>query len=459
MAVLETRIEADLARGRHLQLIPELTGLVAEQPLREQLRVHQMIALYRSGRQADALSVFHEARAVLGEELGVDPGVALSETYQAILVRSPALQFRPERPARVRAGDRGAGGGACPPAMLPPDVPVFVGREQQLEQLRPRSRPPGPGCSVCTPSAPEPVAYLISGLAGIGKSALAIHAAHACAAAFPDGQLYADLGGTGDGGPVDPSEVLLGFLRALGMDDPPVTGGLDERGQLYRSRLADRRMLILLDNAVDERQVRPLLPGGGGCRVLVTSRRTLAAIDGVQLPGVDPLDAAESMTMLTGIIGARRVLREPDEAARILRACAGLPLAVRAVAARLVAKRHWNLSAAAGRLGDDATRLDGLASGDLDVRAAIVRCVQGTPEAQCAAFCALGSAGLTSFPASAAAEMLCLDEDTAEGILESLVDVGLLSVESVDRQGRPCYRLHELFMLVARQCAASERVC
>ncbi|WP_165495343.1 AfsR/SARP family transcriptional regulator [Actinomadura roseirufa] len=435
MAALEDRIEADLALRRAPRLVPELTRLVAEYPLREQLRVKLMIALYQAGRQADAVSVFHQGRLILKEELGVDPGPALWETHQAVLENRPSLEPHPAPPIDVSPG--------APateiPAMLPPDVADFVGRSKQLAQL-------------CDPEAGahggRPPVLLVSGMAGVGKSALAVRAAHARKAEFPDGRLYADLGGNGSDR-VDPGRVLSGFLGALGVPAEQVPAGLDERIRLYRGGIAGRRLLVLLDNAVDERQVRPLLPGGD-CLTLVTSRRTLAALDGLHLDELEVLDTQESLDMLGTIIGRERLDAEPGQAVRIAERCGGLPLAIRIAGARLIARRHWSLARIADQLsGEDS--LDGLVLGDLDVRSRVEFSYRELPERERAAYSELAAAGLSAFRVQAAAKTLGVTVCLAEKIVESLADASLLSMDTVYRGPDPVYRFHDLFMTFARE--------
>ncbi|HEU5024001.1 MAG TPA: BTAD domain-containing putative transcriptional regulator [Spirillospora sp.] len=442
MAALENRIEAELALRRAARLVPELTSLVAEYPLREQLRVKLMIALYQVGRQADAVGVFHDGRRILKEELGVDPGAALWDTYQAVLEGHPSLEPQPA-PLFARALGPLA---AEAPAMLPPDIPDFVGRAEQFAELRdPPPRVPG---------GSPPALLLLSGMPGVGKSALAVRAARARAADFPDGQLYADLGG-GGGGHADPGRVLRAFLRAMGVADEAIPADPEERIRLYRGRLASRRLLVLLDNAVNERQVRPLLPGGGGCLTVITSRRTLAALDGVHRE-VEVLDDGDSLRMLAAIIGRERVAAEPRAAERIAASCGGLPLALRIAGARLVARRHWPLARLADRLGG-ADSLDTLVLGDLDVRSRVAHSYRELNERERIAYTELAAAGLSAFGVQAAAGALGVPAGLAERIVESLADASLLGMDPVAPGHEPVYRFHGLFMAFAREQSTGRR--
>jgi hypothetical protein len=277
------------------------------------------------------------------------------------------------------------------PHQLPPDVADFVGRAELVAQLR--------GWLACWPDGVAtkangtavPVAA-VSGKAGVGKSALALHVAHQLAAVFSDGQLYASLGGADVAGtaPREPAEVLGWFLRALGVDGGAVPAGLEERAALYRSRLAGRRVLVVLDDAADQAQVRPLLPGGPGCAVLITSRARLAGLAGARLVHVDVLDTGQAVALLARIAGSGRVAAEPAAATAIVAACGWLPLAVRIAGARLAARPHWPLCRMASLLADERGRLDELAHGDLEVRASLSLSYQALGQRQRRLFRRLG---------------------------------------------------------------------
>lgn len=277
---LEHRIAADLALGRHEQITGELTGLVAEFPLRERIRCQLMTALCRSGRQADAIHLYHHGRAVLSDELGVNPGEELQATYRALLEgtldRRPITAAVPAGPRRV-AADRADGA----PAMLPPDTVDFTGREPELELL----------CRALAPDAQStgrPRRVLVTGMAGLGKTALAVHAAHRCRRHFPDGQLYADLRAP-DGTPRHPTRVLRGLLRALGpMDDVPAAEDQDQLVRLYRERTRGKQLLIVLDNASGAAQLGPLLPNTPEPAVLVTGRTALPTVAGAHTVALAP---------------------------------------------------------------------------------------------------------------------------------------------------------------------------
>jgi DNA-binding SARP family transcriptional activator/tetratricopeptide (TPR) repeat protein len=441
MAALESRIEADLALDPSPRLVAELTGLVAAYPLRERLRAQLMTALLRNDRQADALGVYQDGRRVLAEELGVDPSPTLSRAYQEILagdVGTATLSDQAASPAPSVTTYR-------PPAMLPRDIADFTGRRDHLDRLA--------GLLTAEPEdGPARTVVMVTGMPGVGKTALAVRAAHDVADRFPDGALYVDLGGSG-GTPADPLEVIGSFLRALRVSESAIPSDRSELIRLYRSQLANRRMLIVLDNAISDRQVRILLPGGPGCAVVVTSRTYLTTLEGAHMVDLDPMDADEALAMLTSIVGGR-VAAEPAEAARIVELCGRLPLALRAVGARLTGRPHWALAQLADRLADERRRLDVLRVGDIDVRARLEEIYHRLQPQPRAALRRLASLDVPDFPSWAAAAVLGAGEDAGEDAVEALADARLLEAVRSDPPGWSRYRFHGLVRLVARERAA-----
>ncbi len=436
MVALESRVEADLALGRHGSLIPELTGLVIGHPLRERLRAQLMVALYRVDRQSDALAVYHDGRRILAEEMGSDPGATLAEVYHAILAGDPEL-LRPAGAASPAVASRRY---ARPPAMLPPAVPDFTGRDPELGQvLRILSN----GDQAGRHRFPA-----VSGMAGSGKTALAVHAAHVLRQEFPDGQLYADLGGT-TAHPADPADVLGWFLRALKVDESAVPAGVARRSQLFRSRLVGHRILLLLDNAVCDRQVRPLLPGGSDCRVIVTSRVRLAGLEGAELIDLDPLEPENGLALLRKVVGTDRVAADPIAARRVVDLCGRLPLGLRIVSARLAAKPHWTLARLVERLEDERARLNELRVGALDIQESLRASYQRVGQQARLALRRLSHLSVPEFPAWTVAAVLRVPLAVGEEVAESLVDARLLDVRS-DHVGRPRYCFHSLVRLFAR---------
>jgi DNA-binding SARP family transcriptional activator/tetratricopeptide (TPR) repeat protein len=378
-------------QGWHDRVLGHLRVLAAQEPLNEPAHAWLMISLAGSGQQAAALEVFEDCRRLLDQQLGVHPGAELSRAHSLVLRQEvPAADALPapgqSRDSRSRAGQRNGNGSAGQPVVprqLPPEVTNFVGRSGELAALARLAAPQALQDTQATqdptdPQAPEggdeqgngglAAISAIGGGAGIGKTALAVHFAHQCAAGFPDGQLYVDLRGFGPSGPpMAPEEALRGFLDALDVPPGRVPEGLNERAALYRSVLAGKRVLVLLDNARDEAQVRPLLPGGSSCLTLVTSRQRLAglaATAGARLVELDVPTDAESAELLSARLGNSRLAAEPQAAVDLIRLCARLPLGLVIAAARAAVKPDFPLTAVVEELRDTGRRLDVLDTGD-----------------------------------------------------------------------------------------------
>ncbi|MFF7841905.1 BTAD domain-containing putative transcriptional regulator [Streptomyces ossamyceticus] len=439
-AALEERIAAELEAGGHeAELVTELTALVGAHPTWERLRGQLMLGLYRLGRQADALAVHAEGRAVLAEELGLDPGPELTGLYEAILRADPELLA----PGTTAAASRGA---AVPRtvSLLPPAIGDFTGREEELAAVV-------AGLSGEREAMPVVV---VSGTAGVGKSALAVQAAHRVAGAYPDGQLYAELHGFSE--PVPPAEVLGRLLRALGADPPEDTA---ERGDLFRSLVAGRRILLVLDDAGGEAQVRPLLPGSATCGVLVTSRARLGGLIGARRTDLGVLDDVRGLELLTRVTGPERTPGEPREEAaarRIVELCGGLPLALRIAGARLATRRHWTPRVLAERLADEHRRLDELSVGDLAVRASLGLSYEALDECARRVLRRIATLGSADVAVWAVAALADTSEDEAEEILERLLDAQLIDCPGTDHVGQPRYRLHDLVRVYAAERAEAE---
>ncbi|MFJ9007935.1 AfsR/SARP family transcriptional regulator [Streptomyces canus] len=367
LSATAARLEIALDLGAHADAATELAGLVGEHPLDERFREMLMLALYQSGRQAAALTTYREAQTLLAEELGVDPGPALQEMYQRILradaelLTSPSALTEPTpAPAPVSAQAPGV------PAQLPADLPAFVGRDAELAQM-----------AGLMPSGTV-VIGAIAGMAGVGKTAFAVHWARQVADRFPDGQLYLNLRGFDPvGRPVTPEHALRTVLEALGMESDTLPQHVDALAGVYRTVLAGRRVLLLLDNARDAAQVRPLLPGAPGCLVIVTSRNRLTglvAVDGAHPVRLDVLSLSEARDFLVRRLGADRVAAEPDAVQEIIERCARLPLALAVTAAHAAAWSTFPLAAIAAGLRDSAGGLDAFHDADSD-SAADVRAV------------------------------------------------------------------------------------
>jgi DNA-binding SARP family transcriptional activator/tetratricopeptide (TPR) repeat protein len=396
--------EARLALGGHAALVPELERLARDRPFDEQIHGHLMLALYRSGRQADALAAYHRLRRSLDDELGIQPGKALRDLESAILrqdlsLQPPAPDAAPATTTTPTAGTPTTGTGDGPgstatgpgqpqaatdatattattadavavPMQLPPAVHGFAGRDEELGALDGLLTGPEQAAGTVVISA-------VSGTAGIGKTTLAVCWAHRVAERFPDGQLYVNLRGFDPGGAaLDPAEAVRGFLDALGVPVERIPASRDAQTALYRSLLAGRRVLVLLDNARDAEQVRPLLPAAAGCLAIVTSRNNLAplvAAEGARPLRLDLLSGPDAEDLIARRVGADRVAAEPGAVAEIIQRCARLPLALAVVAARAANEPHFPLAALAGELREAAGSLDAFDGGDAasDVRSVL----------------------------------------------------------------------------------------
>ncbi|WP_431894603.1 AfsR/SARP family transcriptional regulator [Nonomuraea sp. bgisy101] len=446
ITALELLMDLDLELGRHATIVSELIALTADHPLRERLRAQLMLAYYRCGRQGDALAVFTDTREALIEELGIEPGPELSALHHKILAADPSLMAPPSpapdpvadgSPSAADAAD-GADEHELPrPAQLPAAVNDFTGRRPLVARLRTL-------LSAQTAAEGVPVAA-ICGIGGVGKTALAVHVAHTCDDLFPDGQLYADLRGFTDEA-IAPESALGAFLRALGIPPDVIPEGLPERAALYRSLLAERRILVLLDNARDTRQVSELLPGAPGCAAIVTSRVKLADLPSAKLIDLDVMEPDEALSLFTAVAGAERVAAERGAAMDVVAACGFLPLAVRIVAARLAARPSWTVASLVPRLADEQRRLDELRVGDLAVEATFALGYGQLDAAQARAFRLLSLPNGPDISVGAAAAVLSSPTLETEDLLESLVDASLLEAPAPGR-----YRFHDLLKLFARR--------
>ncbi|MFG1976925.1 BTAD domain-containing putative transcriptional regulator [Nonomuraea fuscirosea] len=417
LSALVAWYEARLELGEHQPVAAELRREVAEQPNAEPLWQMLMTALYRGGARGEALRAYETLAAHLAAA-GGEPGALVRQLRDEIAASSPP------------AG-RGGVAGRPVPAQLPPDTPDFTGRRSEVEKLTELLAGDGAAGGV-------PVVG-ISGLPGVGKSALAVHVAHRLRPFFPDGQLFAHLAGMSR--PRDPGEVLGELLGALGVTGPEMPATGTERSALLRSLLAGRRVLLVLDDAASAQQVRPFVPGTPGCAVLVSSRSHLAG-PGIKSVRVEPLPGEEAERLLGDIIGEERVSAEPDAAGQVLQVCGGLPLAVRIVAARLSAAPHWQLSYFAGRLADRAKVLDALTVDDMAVAASIALSYEALPAEAQAAYRLLALAGPGSFPAWLVAMLIGVDD--AEQLMQTLLVRSLITAAGVDAAGQPRYRQHDL---------------
>ncbi|WCD89405.1 Regulatory protein AfsR [Streptomyces xanthophaeus] len=548
----ETRIELELDLGRHHQLVGEIQLLVRVHPLRERLRGQLMLALYRSGRQAEALESYRVGRELLVEELGLEPGGELRRLESAILSGEVPPPSRPAsdgyspppqvpypgsaypegssgasgrpggapaqgayghgggapsdgRPGDGRPGDgrpdgarpggdaaggtahgaatgtdsrrsaggslagaplpvpagsgptgpggRPRGGSADPfdapgayreetPRQLPADTSDFVGDEEQIGRIERALLGEGGRRAVGL--------AVIVGKPGTGKSTLATHIAHRLTdTGFPDGQLYCDLRGTG--APATAAEVLGRFLRALGIPGPVIPESQDERAEMYRTLLASRRVLVVLDDAASESQIRPLLPGSNSCAVLVTSRVRLTGLPGAYRVELDVMDTARALELLVRVVGGDRVEREGVAAEALIRTVGGLPLALRIVAARLAARPHWTLASMVHRLANERHRLDELTHGEMTMRASLSLTHDGLAAEDRKLLRLLSLAQGPTLPGWLAGALLDDHRPFPSDLLEPLVDVQMLDVVGVESTGGFRYRFHEIIRVFARE--------
>jgi DNA-binding SARP family transcriptional activator/tetratricopeptide (TPR) repeat protein len=418
-----------LATGSPAEALPALERQARDGPLDEPVYARLVTVLAACGRGAEALRRYERVRARLAEEFGVGPGEQLRRAHAALLRadRPPAPSIRP--------------------GLLPTGAPHFTGREPSLHRLlEVLSHARAVGAAVPTAT--------VTGPAGVGKTALALEAAHRARTRFPDGQLYAELRGARSR-PTDPGEVLSRFLRALGVGGQGLPADVDERAELFRSLLAERRVLVVLDDAGHEEQVRPLLPGGPGCAVLVTSRRRLPGLGGWGVD-LDVLDEDTAVRLLGRVAGTERVAAEPAAAERVVTLCGRVPLAVMIAASRLARLPHRRVDWLAGRLADDRRRLDELRLDDLEVRASLGSSYAALSDDARRLFRRLGLLGVPDAPAWAAARLLGAGLARAEESLDELVDAYLVDVAGMDAAGQTRYRLHDLVRLYARERAEVE---
>ena len=441
LQAIRWRIEAELSLGRAPKLVPELYALKAEYPLQEPFHHQLMLALYRSGRPADALAAYREARHTLVTEIGAEPGPELQLLHQRIL-----------------AGDRempsGLGLDRTVPALLPPDVPYFVGRAGELRELAGlvQQASVGPGGTRIA---------VISGTAGVGKTALAVHWAHQIAGAFPGGQIYLNMNGSGpSGAPVTPLDAVSRVLDAMQVPGARMPFTLDGRIGLYRTLLAERRVLIVLDNARDADQVRPLLPGGAGCVAVITSRSPLAglvALEGAKALTLDVLTTSEARLMVAERLGNRPAQAEPAAIDRLIEACARLPLAL-AIATALVATRTGQScgAAATSLASDEGSRLDVLTTGETttNLRAVLSWSYRALSPAAAQVFRLLAEHPGPDISFAAATSLAGMRPGEARAALAELAGSNLVSEPST---GRFAYHHDLLRLYAAEQLGVAER--
>jgi DNA-binding SARP family transcriptional activator len=427
LQALQGRIEAELNLGRHHEVLGELRALVREHPRNEAFRGQLMLALHRAGLGDDAAAGYDEYREALLDELGLEPGADLRALHEAVLRGDAALSLPPNPNA---------------PRQLPADTRTFTGRAAELAQL----------VAAAADAAGTLVISALDGMGGVGKTALAVRAAHRVADRFRDGQLFIDLRGYSTGGAAMPAEDALAYLlRSLGVAAPALPDGVEERAELYRARLAGSRTLILLDNAADPEQVRPLLPGAPGCLVLITSRDRLARLRDARALSVDVLGEAEAVELLAKVAGPRRGLASHPAVRELAALCGYLPLALRIIAAQLRHTADLSVEDVLAELSDEDARLNRLTDGERDLTSVFETSFANLPGPEQRALRLLGLLPGPDIDPYAAANLLGTDIRTAEHLLNSLLDRSLL-IQQVENR----YGIHDLVRAYARTLSTPE---
>lgn len=446
IAATEDCIDLELQQRRHRELIGELTMLVSAHPSRERLTGQLMLALSRSGRQREALDVYHQLRTLLADELGLSPGAQVQDIYQSILAGVPTgAGIAAGEHSTVEPGPTANAPTRPAPAQLPGDVAAFAGRADHLKALN-ELLPTNSGDNTTTGIC------VITGMAGVGKSALALHWAHQVADLFPDGQLYVNLRGFAPAGSaMVPAEAVRGFLDAFGVPAGQIPVSTDAQVGLYRSLLAGRRVLLVLDNARDSDQVRPLLPGAPGCMTLVTSRNRLSGLvaTGAARPlTLEVMSHTEAQRMLASRLGLERTATEPAAVDEIIARCAGLPLALAIVAARAATNPRFTLHAVAAELRAD--RLDLFAGGDAvtDLRAVFSWSYLQLSGEAARLFRLLGPAPGRDVATRAVATIAGLPPDQARPLLAELTRMQMIAEPTPGR-----FEMHDLLRAYATELA------
>ena len=414
-ALLHAR--AGLELGRHAEVVGPLEAIVTDEPYHEPIHAALVRALAGAGERGQALRVYADLRTRLADELGVHPGEDVQLAHLDVL-RADRLLATSTAPHVV-------------PAMLPPDVADFTGRAEDLATLE----------STLTTVGRGGVVAAIAGMAGVGKTALAVRAAHTVADRFPDGQLYASLGGTG----AEPADVLALFLRALGVDSRAIPDDVQGRIAMYRTLTASRRILVVVDGARAEHQIRPLLPASASCAALLTSRARLTTLEGARWTDLDVLQPHDAVDLLGRVVGDR-VHHDPAAAGLVVRLCGGLPLAVRVAGARIAGRPTWRLADLVDLLTDERRRLDNLSAGDLAVRTSLAMSYHGV---SVASRTLLRRLSLLDVPDFAPFAISAVGGTPAE--LDELIDSQLLAAVGMDVAGQQRYRFHDLVRLYARE--------
>ena len=474
LRAVELRIEANMCLGRYHELVSELKMLVYAHPLHERFHGDLMIALDRSGRRYEALEVYRRLRGLLIDELGIEPSASMQRLHQSLLNAGAAGRAaRPvsvgavvgsDRPVRPRvngktsgrapamtgpSGSAGTGPAArhattlTVPAQLPPDISDFTGRGEPLNEAR-------RWLAVRDDEGTTARTLCICGMAGVGKTTLALRVAHMARAGYPDGQLYADLQGA-SAQPLSPSEVLAGFLSSVGVPEHQIPATLQERAKLFRTWSTGRRVLVVLDDAAVASHVASLLPATPHCAVIITSRQGLQSLPGVRIVELPVMTPAESIELLTRISGQDRISAEPEQAEKIADLCGHLPLALRVIGTRLAAAPTWSLHKLATLIESSPSPLDQLTYEQFDVRAGYDDSYARLTAHDRSVFRLLGLLPPQNFTVSLAAGLLGKSPETVEAQLTRLASCHLVEATTQESTKETIYKLHKLIHHYARE--------
>jgi DNA-binding SARP family transcriptional activator len=440
---LELRIDADLRLGRHREVVGELEALTARHPTHEAFYAHLMVAAYRSGHREDALRGYQRLRERLVDDLGLEPSGQLQQLHRDVLADALDASQNPDQ----RLSTVAISLAEIAPAHLPPDIGDFVGRESELRLLE-------SCCSVGQDDHDRTdrtanQLTVVMGPPGVGKTTLAVRAAQRLRRRFPGGQLWASLHDEYNP-PTDPATVLRGFLSAAGFTPAQIPTTATERCNLFRTWAADRELFLLLDDAATLDQVLPLLPAGGHCCALITSRNRLPGLPGVTTVQLGPIGVDEGVALLSDVVGAPRILGDLAGARAVVRACQGLPLAVRAAGEKLAARLPWPVTKLSNRLADPHRCMEELDTDGFSVRNHMVRAwlrLDHELRAAMARLCLFEE----RFSLAQAAGVLRMDPLDAEKPVGRLVECNLLAVVGVAPEGAAWFQFPELVRLAVLQ--------
>jgi len=451
LVVTEECLDCELRLGLYGDSVAELAALATDHPLRERFHALLMLALYGAERQAEALDAYRRARKVLVEELGIEPGAALQQLHERVLAGVPVRELlgqadpRPAAASHVMPSTRDQPVRGHVPRMLVADAPDFTGRGSSVERMLADITAVASGATAGYAAVPV---NMITGRGGVGKTTLAVHVAHKVAERFPDGQLFACL--RVNDRPVDPSDIMERFLQALGVSGSVLPDSTAERAEIYRDKLAERRVLIVLDDAMSEQQISALLPGSALCSVIVTSRRRLTGIAVTNRFELDSFSHDSAVKLLTKIVSPERIMAEPTAVRALCSQCENLPLALRIVGARLAAHPHWSVAELVDRLADESRRLDELHHGGMGVRASFALTHNDLSAGARVLFRRLAIFDVPSFGYWVSAPLMDTSVQAGKELMEELTEAYLIDAEA-HSAALTRYQFHDITRLFARE--------